>query len=105
MGLSRLTKQRRVGSGPDLAVELGGRIRAAREALGMSQTELGRPLTRAYVSQVESGRTLPSLPALLHLAERLGVAPGLLLQSRQAGRQGYTRDDGISDPLDRPPSG
>lgn len=105
MGLSSLTKHRPDGSSPDLAVELGHRIRVAREALGMSQAELGRPLTRAYVSQVESGRTLPSLPALLHLAERLGVAPGLLLQSRQAGQRGYTRADGSSHPLGRPPPG
>lgn len=105
MGLSSLTKQRPAGPPPDLAIELGRRIRLAREALGMSQAELGRPLTRAYVSQVESGRTLPSLPALLHLAERLGVAPGLLLQSRQADPPGYTRGDGITNSLDRPPSG
>ena len=104
MGLSRLTKQRSDGSSPDLAVELGRRIRASREALGMSQAELGRPLTRAYVSQVEAGRTLPSLPALLHLAQRLGVEPGLLLQSRQAGLRRYTPADGTSHSLDRPPS-
>jgi transcriptional regulator with XRE-family HTH domain len=105
MGLSSLTKQHSESSSPDLAVELGRRIRSAREALGMSQSELGRPLTRGYVSQVESGRTLPSLPALLHLAERLGVAPGLLLQSRQAGPRAYTRVDGTTDPFDRTPAG
>ena len=105
MGLSSLTKQGRERPDLGLAIELGRRIRAEREALGMSQAELGRPLTRAYISQVESGRTLPSLPALLHLAARLGVEPGLLLRSRQAGPRGYTPADVISDPFDRPPPG
>jgi transcriptional regulator with XRE-family HTH domain len=39
----------------------------------MSQQELGFPLTRAYVSAVECGRVVPSLPALQHMADRLGV--------------------------------
>jgi transcriptional regulator with XRE-family HTH domain len=104
MGLSSLTKQP-LGPDLDLAHALGRRIRAVREAREMSQAELGRPLTRAYVSQVESGRTLPSLTALLHLASRLGVEPGWLLQSRQAGHGLYTPRDGTSHQVDRPPSG
>ena len=89
MALSSLTKQS-TGRDGQLAADLGRRIRAARIARGMSQAELGRPLTRAYVSQVESGQTLPSLPALLHLASRLGVDPGWLLSSTDSGLRQYT---------------
>ena len=40
----------------------------------MTQAALGTPLTRAFVSAVETGRTVPSLPALALLADRLGLA-------------------------------
>lgn len=45
----------------------------------MTQTELGSPLTRAFVSAVEHGRCLPSLAALALFADRLGVSPAELL--------------------------
>jgi transcriptional regulator with XRE-family HTH domain len=45
----------------------------------MTQAELGAPLTRSYVSAVERGRTVPSVPALAHMAARLGTNPGYLL--------------------------
>jgi transcriptional regulator with XRE-family HTH domain len=38
-------------------------------------------MTRAYISQVEAGRTLPSLPALIFLAERLGTSADEILRS------------------------
>ncbi len=104
MILSRLSKQRQ-SADVALAVELGRRIRVERITRGMSQAELGRPFTRAYVSQVESGATLPSLPALLHIAEQLDVDPCLLLPSRDAGRRRYTRTHGSQDPLHRASSG
>jgi transcriptional regulator with XRE-family HTH domain len=77
MDLSSQTKQS--GGGDGFAVGLGRRIRAARLARGMTQAELGAPFTRAYVSQVEAGLTVPSLWAFVHLAERLGAAPCELL--------------------------
>jgi transcriptional regulator with XRE-family HTH domain len=46
----------------------------------MTQTELGWPLTRAFVSAVEHGRCLPSLAALAHFADRLDVSPAELLE-------------------------
>jgi transcriptional regulator with XRE-family HTH domain len=60
---------------------LGREIRRRRLALGLSQGELGRPLTRAFVSAVERGHCLPSLAALVHFAGRLGVSAGELLDS------------------------
>jgi len=102
MALSSLTKQS-PGRDGQLAADLGRRIRTARIALGMSQAELGRPFTRAYVSQVESGQTLPSLPAFLHLARRLGVDPCLLLVSTDSGLGQYTPAHDRIDPIRRAP--
>lgn len=50
-----------------------------RRARGMTQTQLGWPLTRAFVSAVEHGRCLPSLAALALFAERLQTSPADLL--------------------------
>ena len=78
MGKSSISKPHRR---PELATELGRAIRARRLAVGLSQARLGAPLSRSFVSQVERGRVLPSLPALVLFAERLGLAPGELLDS------------------------
>jgi transcriptional regulator with XRE-family HTH domain len=100
MALSSETKQR---PQPELllALEIGRQIRLERIARGMSQADLGRPFTRAYVSQVESGRTLPSLPALFHLADRLGVDPCNLLPSRPGDQRRYTPAHGDTHTLHR----
>lgn len=59
---------------------LGGRIRERRTKLGLTQAELGAPVYQAgYISNVEHGRTTPSLEALGHLASRLGLHPSELL--------------------------
>jgi transcriptional regulator with XRE-family HTH domain len=64
---------------PDAAT-LGSRIRQLRIRAGLTQAELGLPMTRSFVSAVEHGRALPSLPALLLIATRLGVPVGELLE-------------------------
>jgi transcriptional regulator with XRE-family HTH domain len=58
---------------PDVRRALGVELRRRRLALSLTQQELGAPLTRAYVSAVESGRIVPSLPALRHMTDRLQV--------------------------------
>jgi len=45
----------------------------------MTQTQLGHPLTRAYVSAIEHGRCLPSLGVLVLFAERLGMSAAEVL--------------------------
>ena len=60
-------------------IGLGAEIRRRRRALGMTQTQLGHPLTRAFVSAVETGRCLPSLRVLILFAERLQTSPAQLL--------------------------
>ena len=53
---------------------LGPRVREARRAAGLTQSQLAEPAyTREYVSLVESGRAHPSIAALTHFAGRIGV--------------------------------
>ncbi len=73
----------------------------------MSQSDLGRPFTRAFVSAVESGQCVPSLSALLLLAQRLDTTAGDLidgvnpqLAQRYTGRDATRRDHTDSDPPD-----
>jgi transcriptional regulator with XRE-family HTH domain len=60
---------------------LGARVRALREELGITQERCAWDcdLDKGYVSQVESGKRLPSLQVLFTLAKRLGVEPADLL--------------------------
>jgi len=66
------------------AALLGARIRELRLRVGLTQAELGSPRTRSFISAVEHGRTLPSLRALLQMAERLGVPVAVLLDELEA---------------------
>ena len=73
------------------AALLGARIRELRLRVGLTQAELGSPRTRSFISAVEHGRTLPSLRALLQMAERLGVPVAVLLDELElTGRDTYT---------------
>ena len=60
---------------------LGERIRAARQAAGLSQEKLAERLglTRQAVTKWETGHSAPSTENLLHLAEVLGVPVTALL--------------------------
>lgn len=89
MALSSVSKQTGHLDTP-LGRDVGSRIRAVRQLRGMTQADVGHPYSRAYVSLVERGRTLPSLPALLHIAARLEVDPCSLLPSRANGPNDYT---------------
>lgn len=60
--------------------ELGGRLRAARVAKGLTQTQLATGgLSAAYISRLESGSRRPTAKALDRLATQLGVALDELL--------------------------
>lgn len=60
--------------------ELGGRIRAARIASGLTQTDLaGDDVSVGYVSRIESGHRRPKVSVLTSMSERLGVSLDLLL--------------------------
>ena len=61
---------------------LGRRLRAARVAAGLTQTDAGGPeLSTAYVSRIEAGARRPSARALQTLAVRVGTTPADLLRS------------------------
>jgi transcriptional regulator with XRE-family HTH domain len=68
----------------DDQLELGQRVRALRLSRGLSQADLARPYSRAYVSLLESGGIDPSPRALETLAGRLGVSPDALARPRLA---------------------
>lgn len=60
--------------------ELGARIRAARVAAGLTQTQLGGPdATVSYVSRIESGTRRPDPRVLEAFASRLGLGVDELL--------------------------
>jgi transcriptional regulator with XRE-family HTH domain len=69
-----------VQNGEPNTLTLGSRIRELRRQVGLTQAELGSPMTRSFVSAIEHGRALPSLPALLLISARLGVRVGDLLE-------------------------
>ena len=60
-------------------LELGGRVRELRRAAGLTQADVAAPFSAAYISAIEHGIVVPSLPALVVLASRLGVEPAELL--------------------------
>jgi len=57
------------------ARKLGARIRAVREHVGITQETLAwdTEFAKAHLSQLEAGKSVPSLPALYALARRLHV--------------------------------
>ena len=72
-----------------IAVAFGHRVRTARQEAGLSQEGLAEAagLHPTFVSNVERGYRVPSVPTLLRLAAGLGVAPSVLV-------------DGIDLPVD-----
>jgi len=90
----------RLARNSEFSQRLGATIRARRRALGMTQTQLGKPYTKGFVSEVERGRSLPSLPALALMAERLAIPMSYLLDEVKAGLPAvYTpRDDNDHSP-------
>jgi DNA-binding transcriptional regulator YiaG len=71
-------RERRLSTSLDPAwrVALGLELRDRRRGSGLTQEALGVPLTKAFVSAVEHGRTVPSLPALRLMTDRLGIPLG-----------------------------
>lgn len=58
---------------------VGSRLRAAREAVNLSQRQLAFPgCSPAYISRIESGDRIPSLQLLRELGRRLGVSEDYL---------------------------
>jgi transcriptional regulator with XRE-family HTH domain len=68
---SSISKQQRAGTGTPLAIAIGREVYRRRTARGLTQTSLGEPLTRGFVSGVERGHTVPSIAALALITDRL----------------------------------
>ena len=80
MGKASITNLLPKGRAREFRLSLGLELRRRRLAANMSQDEVSGPLTRAYLSQVECGRTMPSLAALIVLAEKLGTSADEVLR-------------------------
>jgi len=71
MRKSSIHKQARAGRGSALSVAIGRELRRRRVGAGLTQAALATPFTRAFVSAVEQGLAMPSIPALVLLTDRL----------------------------------
>jgi transcriptional regulator with XRE-family HTH domain len=102
MRTSTIAKHRAYGPDSDFARLLGAEIHRRRLALGLSQLELAGPLSKAFVSLIEHGRVVPSLPSLVLIARRLETSPGALLLGVNPGwTEEYTDPHATSDTLPR----
>jgi len=79
MRMSTICKLSVLRTGAPALLALGARIRGLRLAAGLTQAEAAGPFSAAYVSAIEHGKVIPSLPALVLLATRLEVTPSELL--------------------------
>src|SRR4051794_11834319 len=77
----------------DDSVKVGQRLRAAREAAGLTQRQLAFPgCTNAYISRVEAGMRIPSLQVIREFSRRLHVSAEYLAT-------GVATDDGGEAPV------
>ena len=66
-------------SGVPRTLRLGDRLRSLRVALGLTQGQLaGDRFSKEYISQIERGKTNPTVETVEWLAARLGVDPSFL---------------------------
>src|SRR5829696_3779334 len=79
------TRRRVVVDDRPLANAIGSRLRQARLAAGLTQSQLaGDRYTKAYISALESGISKPSMAALDYLAPRLGTTAAEILTDSSA---------------------
>ncbi len=102
MRSSTIAKHRAFGPDSDFACLLGAEIRRRRIELGLSQVQLADPLSKSFVSLIEHGRVVPSLPSLGLIADRLQTSPAVLLLAVNRCWTGeYTDAHATSHPLPR----
>jgi tetratricopeptide (TPR) repeat protein len=72
-----------------LAISMGERLRQLRVSAGLTQSELaGDRFSKEYVSQIERGKTRPTVETIEWLASRLGVDSGYLANGVSADARG-----------------
>jgi transcriptional regulator with XRE-family HTH domain len=103
MRKSSIHKHQRGGRGSALSVAIGRELRRRRVDAGLTQAALGTPFTRAYVSAVEQGLAMPSIPALALLTDRLETPLEVFFQGVNEQMTGvYNRGHGNrEDPTSR----
>jgi tetratricopeptide (TPR) repeat protein len=70
---------------------VGARLKAAREAAGLSQRQLAFPCcSPAYISRIEAGDRIPSLQLLREIGRRLGVSEDYLATGRDARFEAFS---------------
>jgi|GEM_PF-1272501 len=72
---------------PQAFASIGARVRALRLEAGWTQAELGKPFSKGYISQIESGRLAPSLALLSVIATRLGTSVERLAPEIETGNR------------------
>ena len=67
-------------------MSVGANLKARREESGMTQAELAKVVctSRVVIAQYENGYKLPSLAALVRIADALGTTPAALLEAGPA---------------------
>jgi transcriptional regulator with XRE-family HTH domain len=71
----RAGKRRAAAVDSETRRRIGKHLRGLREDRRMTQASVAEPsFTAAFISMVESGRALPSMKSLLHMARRLKVS-------------------------------
>jgi transcriptional regulator with XRE-family HTH domain len=72
-----------------LYAEIGGRIRAVRQALKLTQAQVAEQagIDASFYGQVERGANVPSLRTFLAIAAALRAEPADLLPSRKASQE------------------
>jgi transcriptional regulator with XRE-family HTH domain len=82
----------------DVDVQIGSRIRERRNALGLTQEELGKALrdslSHQQIQKYEKGENSISCARLVQIAEALGVTAGSLLE----GVSAKSGSDGLHEP-------
>jgi transcriptional regulator with XRE-family HTH domain len=61
------------------------RVRTVRNSKDMTQNELAEKaeIAQAYLSEIETGKTIPSIPVLRRIAKALGVSVAELLDEEE----------------------
>lgn len=80
--------QARADEPPSVVIEFGRRLRAVREATGVSQERLAHicGLDRTYIGVIERGKKNPSLVTIVRIATGLQVDPAELVRGLKFGK-------------------
>ena len=84
---------------------IGQRIKRIRKKLSITQEQLAESthIKQGTISQIESGRNIPSIESLIHIAQALGVEPSDLMGEKTCPTCGfeYTYDEGLNSEAHR----